>query len=108
MEGLSYAERVEQWESTFGHKVPEGMTLCDEPTGPPEKCQRCGVKNHHEFKETCDWQCQRCGKLTPLGESNLESNAHHLRTMCNSCNDERIAAAIKGAGLKPTMQPLTP
>ena len=71
--------------NVFGFPIPAGLTKLEDGSQPREYCPRChGWLPDHEFAETCDWQCQGCGKMIPNGEWNLIPPPIFI-TVCNDC-----------------------
>ena len=71
--------------SSFGFECPPGLTRVKQGEYTRADKGDCGCRLvDHEFHETCDWQCQGCGKLTPNGEWNLIAEPI-WRTVCNEC-----------------------
>lgn len=87
--------------NTFGFQIPEGLTRYAY-AGEQDRhaCHKCGCwLPDHEFNETCEWQCQNCGKLTPPDQGNL------LRipflTVCDACYEAEKKHVLVAAGLLP-------
>lgn len=82
----------------FGFDPPPGTTQRTIGIGDRHACDKCGYwLPDHEFNETCDWQCQGCGKLTPPSQERLLRN--EFITVCDACYAAAEQKALVKAGL---------